>query len=311
MIQTVTPKATPICPICQSGDHPEVVRVGIRENPEAEVYRCACGLEYITPPFEDPRAYYSLEYRKEHNPVPWAEMTAGQRYDYYRPLMPKRLPHFQKFITPGVKVFEVGCSAGHYLDVLNKSGYAPVGCDYNAEDVEYVNKVLGIPCEEGDIETAFPGKKFPAICCYHVLEHVVDPVGWLRTAYSRLETGGILYVQVPNLDDALHSVYKIPEFDQRWYREPHLSYFNAATLKRILAQAGFEVTISYDQLYSMGNHFSWVMTKKPMPDPATAQEAMVLASDLSNTFEFIDKYYRRALCDMGIADCLIAVGRKL
>ncbi len=306
MIQT----KTPTCPICQRGD-PEIVRVGIRENLETEVYRCACGLEYITPPFEDPQAYYSLEYRKEHNPVPWAEMTAGQRFDYYRPLMPKRLPHFQKFIRPGQRVLEVGCSAGHYLDVLNKSGYAPVGCDYNPEDVEYVSKVLGIPCEVGDIETAFPGKTFPAICCYHVLEHVVDPVGWLRTAYERLETGGVLYVQVPNLDDALHSVYKIPEFDQRWYREPHLSYFNAATLERIASEAGFTVEISYDQLYSMGNHFSWALTRKPMLDPAIAQEPMTFAPETAALLESLDWWYRQELCNQGIADCLIAVGRKL
>ena len=306
MIQT----QIPTCPICQRGD-PEIVRVGIRENLDTEVYRCACGLEYITPPFEDPKAYYSLEYRKEHNPVPWAEMTAGQRFDYYRPLMPKRLPHFAKFIPPGQRVFEVGCSAGHYLDVLNKSGYAPVGCDYNPDDVKYVNKVLGIPCELGDIETAFPGKKFPAICCYHVLEHVVDPVGWLKTAYDRLESGGILYVQVPNLDDALHSVYKIPEFDQRWYREPHLSYFNAETLNRIGSKAGIAVTISNDQLYSMGNHLSWINTRKPMPDPATAQEPMIFAPELSEVFKSMDADYREELCAQGIADCLIAVGRKL
>lgn len=298
------------CPICRSSEA-EIVRVGIRENPDTEVYRCGCGLEYIEPPFNDPQAYYRLEYRKEHNPVPWAEMTAQQRYDYYRPLMPKRLPHFARFVPPGQKVLEVGCSAGHYLDVLNKSGYAPVGCDYNPDDVLFVDKVLGIPCEVGSIQTAFPGKVFPAICAYHVLEHVIDPVKWVETAYERLTVGGTLYVQVPNLDDALHSLYRIPEFDQRWYREPHLTYFNRDTLTHLLDSAGFEVRISYDQLYSMGNHFWWNFMKRPMSDPSTAQEPMVLAPELREVFEVIDEHYRQELMDRGIADCLIGVGRKV
>ena len=297
------------CPLCQSLDA-DVIRVGIRENPNAEVYGCSCGLQYIAPPFDDPQAYYDLEYRKEHNPVPWSEMTAQQRYDYYRPLMDLRLPHFREHVPTGRTVLEVGCSAGHYLDVLSRNGYEARGCDYNEDDVHHVNRVLGIPCDWGDIETAFQGKEFGAICAYHVFEHVMDPREWIAKAYERLRPGGILYIQVPNLDDALVSIYDIPEFRQRWYREPHLTYWNGDTLRTVMEQVGFNVTISYDQLYSLGNHFWWNFMKKPMPDPATAQTPMSLSEELNHTFETMDYLYRQELIRRGKSDLLIGVGVK-
>lgn len=298
------------CLVCGKDDNP-VVRVGIRENPEWPVYQCtACGIQYIEPPFADPQKYYSYEYRKEHNPVPFAEMTAQERYDYYAPLMPKRLPHFREHVPAGRTVLEVGCSAGHYLELLAKNGYEARGCDYNTDDVEYVNKVLRIPCEVGDIDTAFPNKRFGAICAYHVFEHVLNPVEWVKSAYDRLKSGGILYVQVPNLRDALISLYDLPEFAQRWYREPHLTYWTAEAIQAVFEGAGLETTISYDQLYSLGNHFSWHLTKKPMPEASVAQTPMVLHESLANVFQYIDDTYRMNLIERGIADCLIAVGRK-
>lgn len=64
----------------------------------------------------------------------------------------------------------------------------------------------------------------------HVLEHVEDPLGLLAEVSSRLDDGGLVFVDVPHRDDR----FKAMVF-------PHLFFFTAGSLFSLLRAAGLDI----------------------------------------------------------------------
>ncbi len=71
---------------------------------------------------------------------------------------------------------------------------------------------------------------FDLIFLNHVLEHVHDPVGFLRSLKEKLANSGHIYVEVPHRDDR----YKQNVF-------PHVLFFSQAALAHVAKRAGFNV----------------------------------------------------------------------
>jgi SAM-dependent methyltransferase len=237
-----------------------------------------------------------------------------------KPLVEGMKNQFMHQVPRGVKVLDVGCSTGFFMDAIAKEGYQVYGCDLNPQDVPFVRDVLGYPCEEGGVETAFPGQPFDVICSFNVIEHVADPVEWVVKAKERLVPSGILYTQTPNINDALVSVYDVPEFRDRWYREPHITYFSRITLLKLMEMGGFtrpNIHIDFNQFYTLANHLHWLQWGTPMPTATAAQTppspratkhpySLALRSFLQD----VETDYKKLLTRLGLCDQLVAIARK-
>jgi len=69
----------------------------------------------------------------------------------------------------------------------------------------------------------------------HVLEHVPDPVGFVRTATLGLRSGGALFIEVPCRD-----------WEHKALDEPHILFFDKISMRRLLDDLGFiDVEIAY------------------------------------------------------------------
>jgi SAM-dependent methyltransferase len=228
-------------------------------------------MRFIEPPFADAQTYYRDEYRKTHDYIPGMNLTPEARYKLMYPLMDTRQRFFEEHVPEGGSVLEVGCSSGFFLGRL-QAKYDVYGAEWNPEDAAYVRDVGEIPCEEGDLESIYPGKKFSAICAYAVLEHITDPIAWLKQAKRRLIGGGHLIVEVPNAEESLLTLYDIPEFRNQWYREPHICNFNLSNLTMVLSMAGFEARVHTRQQYNILNHMHWLWEHAPMDDLNAARQ---------------------------------------
>lgn len=304
------------CPLCKESDL-KVVRKGVRGDAEKEVYGCTeCDIHFLEPPNCDLRDYYRDEYRKNHSSAIGEDLGPKERFDLMRPLMQMRESVFRENIPPGSKVLEVGCSSGFFLDTI-RGDYSCYGAEWNPDDAAYVRDELGLPCEEGNLDEIYPGQTFTVIAAYHVLEHVADPMEWIRVAKSRLIGGGWLCLEVPNIDNALLSIYNAPGFSDFYYRKPHLTYFNMPSLAKALGLNGFEARVALHEPYSITNHINWILNGSPQADAQTAQLSLApvpldhpAAGVMNRWFTRIDREYKVLLDTMKATSSLMAVGRK-
>lgn len=101
---------------------------------------------------------------------------------------------------------------------------------------------------------------------FSVLEHVKDPLPFLREIRSLLHPKGKLMISTPNADDLLIRVLPV-EYSRFFYRKAHLWYFNATALRNLLTRAGFKrVRVIPHQRFGFGNFLCWLKDKMPMGD---------------------------------------------
>ena len=119
----------------------------------------------------------------------------------------------------GLSLIEVGCGKGQFLEQLSAEGFDVTGIDPTYEGSN--------PRVVKDYFTPALGLQAQGLVLRHVLEHVQDPLGFLRSL--RESNGGIgrIYIEVPCLDwIASHHAW----FDIFY---EHVNYFRLDDFKRM------------------------------------------------------------------------------
>ena len=308
------------CYLC-GGKNLEVVRTRLRNDVARNVFQCAdCGINYLEPKERDLTEYYRREYRDGHSPVIGKKLTSRETFDIYRPMQNAKIDVIRDRLTPSMKVLDVGCSTGHFLHEISPFVGECVGIEFNEENARFVNEELGyrvytVPIEVTPVQEGY----FDLITAFHVVEHVEDPIALLKTLSRYLQPGGLLYVEVPNLNDALLSAYEVEDYASFWFREPHIFNFSPDTFCRVLERAGFTGEISTIQRYNFVNHLSWIMTGKPQSSAQIGMGAPTitdrfreddsgLGPDLRDWASKADEQYREILSRHSVGDSIVFVG---
>jgi 2-polyprenyl-3-methyl-5-hydroxy-6-metoxy-1,4-benzoquinol methylase len=257
-------------------------------------------------------SYYKDEYRKTHNDG--LSVTPEERFQF-QAFKSKRIATAVRDLVPeGGSILDIGCSAGGLLGHL-VDDYECFGSEWNPEDAAFVRD-SGVACEEGSLTDIYPDKKFTAITAIDVLEHQTDPIQFLKNVRERLIGGGYLYMELPNIDDALVSLYDIPEFKEYWYRQPHITYWNAQTLSSVMTWLGFEARLDWIQRYGLANHMHWLLERTPMKDPYAARDLIKpvpkshsASSALNRIWTHLDHEYRIQLRSNLMSDTITVRAR--
>lgn len=148
--------------------------------------------------------------------------------------------------APG-RMLDVGCGEGFALAWFEAVGWTVEGLDFSAAGVAAQNPALLSRLTTGDVfqkldEKIAAGERYDLVWLNHVIEHVVDPVGLLRSLRRLVGPSGVLVVTAPNdgseLQEELLSGGDIAE--RFWIALPdHLSYFTAESLRRTAQATGW------------------------------------------------------------------------
>lgn len=143
---------------------------------------------------------------------------------------------------PHAAVLDVGCGSGDFLVLARSLGWKAKGLDFDPKAVDVATS-RGLDVEIGGPEVLIEGRsKYDLITLSHVIEHVHDPVGFLRQCHGLLRPGGKLWLETPNIDGPGHRLYGA---HWRGLEPPrHILIFNWMSLRTALRAAGFsEVTL--------------------------------------------------------------------
>ena len=144
-------------------------------------------------------------------------------------------------LAPDGPWIDVGCSTGSFMAQARGAGIEIEGLEMSAAAVEQA-RAQGLDARQGTVETFVPARRYAAITAFDFVEHLRDPVAFVRTAASWLVPGGVLVMTVPNIVSLSARVMR-----RHWYYyavPDHLHYFTPTTVRRLLALAGLaDVTV--------------------------------------------------------------------
>ena len=220
------------CPLCGSEDFEP--RYSVQG---AEYVRCrSCGLVF-------------------QNPMPLTEELrgryAGEYFDYeieneanFFSLMLKTLKDVDfmgvERSNPNPKRFlDVGCATGMLIHHIKERGWEEKGVEVCRPAAEYGRREREVDIVNGFLEEArFPSENFSVVHFSHLIEHIPDPVRFMREVARITVPGGMCIVTTPNIG-GFQSLLMGP----RWRSAipDHVVLYSKRTLRRLLEGAGFVV----------------------------------------------------------------------
>jgi 2-polyprenyl-3-methyl-5-hydroxy-6-metoxy-1,4-benzoquinol methylase len=287
-------KSLMTCMLCGSVEAEELL-VGIRHASDTSVKMCkGCGLVFLWPrPTEEELSqYYAGAYRKEYN---LGELPA-QIYQRGTREAQQRVERLKSVLKPSMSVLEVGANVGTFMKRVEPHVASVVGVEPGGSHRDWAARELGLTFVKDIAELG--DRKFDLVVLFHTLEHVVNPVNFLRSLTGYLAPGGIMAIEVPNVNDALIALYKIPAVPPFYYHKVHLYCFSRETLARTIVAVGGRPDITGVQRYDLSNHLRWAITGQP---GGQGYYNAVLG-------ERVQTAYAEALIQAGFSDTLWATG---
>jgi 2-polyprenyl-3-methyl-5-hydroxy-6-metoxy-1,4-benzoquinol methylase len=185
-------------------------------------------------------------------------------------------------------ILDVGCGWGNFLQLLKKNRLSYLGIDLSQQAVDICQE-KELNCQKADLInlSKIKGQKYSVITFFQVIEHLKNPLDYLKASKKLLKKNGILLITTPNNNSPLRSL-----FGSKWsvYNTPsHYYFYSKKSLGRLLRTAGFNnFKIKTDQLryFSLNYILQRIFKKKlfvskflnlPVPtDPWGDLEAIVI-----------------------------------
>jgi len=156
------------------------------------------------------------------------------------------------------RVLDIGCAAGYALAALLKQGWSGVGIEVNHSTSEYARQKLGVPVLSS-LDELSATEQFDVILMSHVIEHIVDPSGLLKSVGAYLRPGGVLYIKAPNYGSRQVRYLKRGSW-LAFIPLQHIWYFNSRSLRRLLRQNGYECVAVKSRNFFPWRSRTWART---------------------------------------------------
>jgi 2-polyprenyl-3-methyl-5-hydroxy-6-metoxy-1,4-benzoquinol methylase len=146
-----------------------------------------------------------------------------------------QLKTIKSMVNPGQDILDVGAGDGLLAETLLKEAKTLTALDISLKRI----KRCAQRCKNGYFivadaeELPFNKKSFDVIVASELIEHLIEPEKFLRSAYNTLKKGGTLIISTPS---GLFYENNLDEI----FNDHHLHTFSPKKLKSLLKKAGFK-----------------------------------------------------------------------
>lgn len=218
------------CPLC--GERKSLPLY--REDPY-QMVRCSC-CKFI---FANPRPSVDslYDYYQHYLPDEDKEIEAWRRM--MKPVFKRAANLIQKYKEKG-RLLDVGTGFGFFLQEMRERGWEVLGVEISQKAIAYARERLGLPLLFGPLENlSFKENEFDVISGFYLIEHLPEPMKFLKRCYTLLKPNGILFLRYPHTTP-VKALLRFLGIENRLYDLPsHLSDFSPKILERALEQVGF------------------------------------------------------------------------
>lgn len=222
------------CPLCA-----QTATQTLYQLPEDfETHRCGgCGFIFMAP---RPTAEYLNAYYAQASVYGYASEVASD----YAPAIADKVALIRRFqaaypsLPKTGRALDFGAGNGAAVKAWAEAGYDAEGAEISEAARATALRLFGVKVTSADIGDV-ADDSLNLLTLFDVLEHLLEPRGFVETARRKIKNGGAFLVGVPNfnaLDRWLRGVdSKVMIFPE------HVNQFTQATLKDLFESAGFRV----------------------------------------------------------------------
>jgi 2-polyprenyl-3-methyl-5-hydroxy-6-metoxy-1,4-benzoquinol methylase len=219
------------CPLCESPERTPIHREG-----SFQMVKCtSCQFIYLNPrPTNEALHEFYQRYlpEEERSIESWQKMMG--------PVF-KRAAHLLKRFRGTGRLIDVGTGFGFFLSEMKKRGWEVTGVEISQRGMNYARDRLAVNVYPGPLEKAgFPEEHFDAVTAFYVIEHLPNPIPFLKECHRILKTGGLLLLRYPHTTP-IKNLFRLLGVENRLYDLPaHLADFSPQTIQRLIERAGFD-----------------------------------------------------------------------
>jgi SAM-dependent methyltransferase len=147
------------------------------------------------------------------------------------------LRHLTKRALTGGDLLEIGCGYGYLLDEARLFFGRRVGTEFSLHGAE-IARATGAEVFVGGVEQLPPDATFECVLATHVIEHVYEPLPFMKRLVSHTKPGGHIILATPDIGGVLRKFmgrywpsFKAPE---------HVLYFDFRTISLLMRRAGLD-----------------------------------------------------------------------
>ena len=197
--------------------------------------RClACGFIYQNPrPSEEER----LNSYQQYLPQGAEEIEAWGRM--MAPVFRKGADLIERYIPRG-RLLDVGTGYGFFPALMQLRGWNVTGLEVSPTGVHYGRKRWGLrmlpqPWERASLQE----KEFDVVTAFYVIEHLPDPLAFLREVHRIVKPGGMILLRYPHTTP-IKDILSCMRIKNHLYHLPfHLCDFSPMSMHRVLGKTGF------------------------------------------------------------------------
>lgn len=272
-------------------------KFGNLSNMPVQIKKClSCSSISLPSIIENQADFYESEtYRQEVD-------GGSDVRDYFRMHDSEQLKHLSVSGTSIYRnrvVADIGCGAGSFLDYIHSVCKTAIAIEPSSLFRKSLSERGYVTYPYAADALADYENKVDVAVSFSVVEHIENPLAFIKDIYRLLSEDGKLIISTPNTTDVL--LEAIPDvYAPFFFRKAHLWYFDVESLRNLLKAAGFtDISIVPFHRFGFGNFLSWIKDRVPKGD-----------SQFAYISETVDAVWRRELERTGRSDYLYAVASK-